>query len=61
MSRRNRGPKRFRRIWGVGRGWSQPILVSSALAAFTVRRSSPNVSAIHDALHVPPATHAPDR
>lgn len=56
MLMRNLGPYRFIRICGVGWGSSQPRVVSSAREALTVRRSVPNTSEIHDALHVPPAT-----
>jgi N12 class adenine-specific DNA methylase len=34
---------------------------ASLRAAFTFRTSTPNVSAIHDALHVPQDRHSPDR
>src|SRR5262249_23512786 len=40
---------------------SQPISASSFLAALTLRTLKPNVSATHDALHVPRAEHSPAR
>lgn len=57
MSIRNRGPNRLSRCWGVGRGRSHASLTKTWRAAFTVLRSKPNTVEIHDALHVPPATH----
>src|SRR5262245_46065687 len=40
---------------------SHPIPASSFLAAFTLRGSTPKVSAIQDALHVPRAEQTPAR